>query len=301
MAYKVFDPHKSFLCLPIVWLTIVILASLSIILGWVITCHSEINLDLSYEGMNNFIAVFRLPLGISALIIPIVALLAANHRSEQTKEQIKVANAQNTFSNYYKHIEEFDKYISPQVSKNKLSGGVDIDIRYAHSMFFPKAKDGDYSLSENVTSTITKLVNIPIKLFTLVPDDLSSDFDGELFDECVSVICDAHSLINRNKNSYRFKIINGDDKEYGGSYILKSKSLIISCAEILGLINKICHFSHDYIENSEIDCVLDISVDKFYIYNATSPFSPKNTMTFNVASNIYRQLALDFLEEIKKL
>ena len=48
-----------------------------------------------------------------------MALLAANHRSEQTKAQISSNAQQNLFANFYKHIEEFEKYIDTNTDKEK--------------------------------------------------------------------------------------------------------------------------------------------------------------------------------------
>jgi phosphoglycerol transferase MdoB-like AlkP superfamily enzyme len=88
MASKHFDPHTSFIHLPVVKLTVLILFSISIFLSTVIVFKSDIEWDFSYNGFNDALVIFRFPLGILATIIPIVALLAANHRSEQTKEQL---------------------------------------------------------------------------------------------------------------------------------------------------------------------------------------------------------------------
>ncbi|EJG1583068.1 hypothetical protein CIF45_RS22770, partial [Vibrio parahaemolyticus] len=110
MTSKYFNPHKSFISLPALWGVVVALSLFSLVLAFIIVANSELDVDLSFTGFNNFLTVFRVPLGILALIIPIVALLAANHRSEQTKEQIRVTNQQNNFANYYKHIEEYEKY-----------------------------------------------------------------------------------------------------------------------------------------------------------------------------------------------
>ncbi|MBO0154594.1 MULTISPECIES: hypothetical protein [Vibrio] len=88
------------------------------------------------------------------MIIPIVALLAANHRSEQTKEQIRVTNQQNNFANYYKHIEEYEKYAMTIADYEEISRR---NIRRNHKLLFSRAIDGDYSVSTELLETIKLL------------------------------------------------------------------------------------------------------------------------------------------------
>ncbi|EOX3980714.1 hypothetical protein L4D16_19045 [Vibrio alginolyticus] len=131
---------------------IFILLSIGIILTAIISISSDLDWDFSYKGFNLFVEAFSLPITIISAIIPIVGLIALNHRSQQTKvqldkaeTQLKIANAQyllaqkqNIFTNYYKHIEEYEKYI------DKI--GLHIaNSRESHSTMFPKAKNGDYT------------------------------------------------------------------------------------------------------------------------------------------------------------
>ncbi|SQD77856.1 hypothetical protein [Moritella yayanosii] len=83
MKLNMFNPEKSFLHLRIVWLAIFCLLMITGIVSLTIIYYTPLVWDLSSNGFNSFISVFRFPLGILTLIIPIVALLAANHRSEQ--------------------------------------------------------------------------------------------------------------------------------------------------------------------------------------------------------------------------
>ncbi|MDZ7660947.1 hypothetical protein [Thiohalophilus sp.] len=87
----------------------------------------------------------------AALIIPIVALLAANHRSEQTKAQILSNNQQNIFSNYYKHIEEFEKYIETNIDQTEM---LIEKKRSCHRRIYPKASKGDFSVDEELAAKV---------------------------------------------------------------------------------------------------------------------------------------------------
>lgn len=142
-----FDPETSFFELRIVRLT-----ALSFILTFLMMCFLIVfmsNLwgkwDLTYLGFNNLLEYFKVPLGFLALIIPVGAVYAANHRSEQTKKQIYLTHQQNLFTNYYKHIEEFEKFSNArtenlmvnEVLPTSKSNNSLLDIRAFHKALFP--------------------------------------------------------------------------------------------------------------------------------------------------------------------
>ncbi|MDC5850903.1 hypothetical protein OPW32_17045 [Vibrio europaeus] len=144
-----FDPDTSFFELRIVRLT-----AISFILTFFMMCFLIVfmsNLwgkwDLTYSGFNNLLEYFKVPLGFLALIIPVGAVYAANHRSEQTKKQIYLTHQQNLFTNYYKHIEEFEKF-SQERTKRLMSNKIletlptldtsIFDVRLFHEALFPK-------------------------------------------------------------------------------------------------------------------------------------------------------------------
>ena len=114
-----FDPDTSFFELKIVRLT-----ALSFILVFLLVCaviihQSELwgEWNFTHSGFNNLLDYFKVPLGFLALMIPVGAVFAANHRSEQTKKQIALTHKQNLFTNYYKHIEEFEKFTDKSLSR----------------------------------------------------------------------------------------------------------------------------------------------------------------------------------------
>ncbi len=293
MASKHFDPHTSFIHLPVVKLTVLILFSISIFLSTVIVFKSDIEWDFSYNGFNDALVIFRFPLGILATIIPIVALLAANHRSEQTKEQIRVTNAQNIFSNYYKHMEEFSKYLDPLVNNKGIA--VDIDTRYTHSNFFSNAKDGDYSLSSKALTSINSLVLLPYQLFELAPDDLSSPMDDELFNQCVITIENAYSLLNRNAGRYHYTTY--EDEKVESFYLVKSKVLISDSIKALNVLIKICSFSQEYVVPEAVKKISSLNINNVHVYNTPSPFASNKKLQLDVATDAYQDIAKKILRD----
>ena len=145
MKSKWFNPEKNLLTLPILWVTVSIIILTSLTLGFIIYLNTPLIKDLSANGFNNFVKIFSVPLGVLALIIPIVGLLAANHRSSQTSRAITTSNSQNNFSNYYKHLEEFKKHCNELKTKEDLHFGFkeikEIDSRIIHKILYPDAKD----------------------------------------------------------------------------------------------------------------------------------------------------------------
>lgn len=147
-----FDPKKSFFELRVVWLSFWTLTLIAVFLGIWIAVKSDLTLDPSFNGFNFFLSAFRFPLGILAMIIPIIAVLAANHRSEQTKEQIRLTNIQNTFSNHYKHIEEFNKFVEGL----EIADIDEIRTRRVHKKIFPLSHKGSHSIDSKLIHEFAK-------------------------------------------------------------------------------------------------------------------------------------------------
>ncbi|MGF1761097.1 hypothetical protein L4D76_24890 [Photobacterium sagamiensis] len=147
--------NRSIVQLKLLWFTVGILVISSAILAGLIITNSKLTWDPSYEGINNFVEIFKVPLSIVALIIPAVAIIASNHRSIQTAAQIKISIQQNIFTNYFKHKEEFVKYLSEYDDLFKgLKEPVCNDPSFLHKLFFPNVMDGDYSVDKEILITI---------------------------------------------------------------------------------------------------------------------------------------------------
>jgi len=106
-----------------------------------------------YEGINNAVDVFRIPISILALIFPAIALVATNHRSLQSKKQIENAQKQisamekqNDFANHYKHLEEFIKYIGGRYSH--------LDARSIHENVYCEIEQFDINLNKTAFSSV---------------------------------------------------------------------------------------------------------------------------------------------------
>ncbi|OCH54717.1 hypothetical protein A6D97_09505 [Vibrio sp. ZF57] len=222
-----FNPHRSFIALPIVWIVTLAIIITSSICAFLIVVHTPLRWDLSAAGFNNFVSVFRFPLGILALIIPIIALLAANHRSEQTKEQIRVTNQQNTFSNHYKHLEEFKKYVDIL----QLDDFDDVLLRKLHKKMFPRSLNGEMSLDLNVAVQFTRSCN---NIIDTLNKDSSLMGCTQALNECNYIYNDLHL-----RNSFKLPEV--------------SKAVALKIIDKqLSLIYLVLMFAHDCHESVEV-------------------------------------------------
>jgi len=156
------DPLKSFIELPILWIVVCILFIAALLISIIIIYNSNLFLSLDYTGFNSFVEIFKVPLGILAIIITYSAFLATIHRSVQTREQLIITNRQNIFSNYFKHIEEFEKYVNTIFPKDNVNI---VNVRTSYKYLFPKSFDGDYSINKSLLNAIeVEFMNIKKQL-----------------------------------------------------------------------------------------------------------------------------------------
>lgn len=162
MTSKYFNPEKSFLSLGVVRLAIGLIGLISIVVTAVITWKSGLVFCGSYDCFNNAVDIFKVPIGILALIIPIVALLAANHRSEQTKQQIKAALDQNKISNHFKNLLEFERYCRDVINKPKQCI---TDIRTAYNIVYPNSREGNIYISKEFILSFDESIRELVHLY----------------------------------------------------------------------------------------------------------------------------------------
>lgn len=168
-----FDPDTSFFGLKIVKFTALSFIATFMVMCSIIIYHSELwgEWSLTHVGFNNLLDYFKVPLGFLALAIPTGAVFAANHRSEQTKKQIVLTNKQNLFINYYKHIEEFEKFTEKRlepVLKHKVLDNLitpettAFDVRQYHKALFPELlHTGSIKVDGELISKLEAHLNIP--------------------------------------------------------------------------------------------------------------------------------------------
>ncbi|MCC4774997.1 hypothetical protein AB4077_19335 [Vibrio cyclitrophicus] len=167
-----FDPDTSFFELKIVRLTALVFITVFLIIFGMIIHKSNLwgKWNLTYTGFNNLLDYFKVPLGFLALIIPVGAVFAANHRSEQTKKQLALTHNQNLFTNYYKHVEEFEKFANNRLERLLTSPILKdcpdfessvFDVRNYHAALFPRLiQTGENRVNQHLINSLEKNFDI---------------------------------------------------------------------------------------------------------------------------------------------
>ncbi|WP_016970558.1 hypothetical protein [Pseudomonas tolaasii] len=154
------------------------------------------HIDLSAEGLNTFVSISKLPLGLLSLSIPFVAIVASVHRSIQTEAQISSAMTQldlakkkNALDEYYareKNLVDKCAFIEKKIGSlraRKKEGHTDhkVSISSPHKLFKAIYKDAipgkpsTYEASESLYMQIlveAMMIDENIKLYM-------GRFDGE--------------------------------------------------------------------------------------------------------------------------
>ncbi|AZR41791.1 hypothetical protein [Marinobacter salarius] len=137
---------------------IVVPLTLAAIVAWIFTSDSKLFWSFTPAGMNHFLNLFKLPIGIASLALPITAVVAANHRSMQTAKQIQEQNSQNIFSNHLEHRRFFGTFIE----ERKPFGNENIEVAVLYERLFPQASEGnlkpDNPLLDDIFQKVDKTV-----------------------------------------------------------------------------------------------------------------------------------------------
>lgn len=130
---------------------------------------------------HNFLTLFKFPLGLASLAIPLGALAASYHRSIQTSYQISLQRAQNNFSSYFYHLEKFEQFYH---SKYGQQAGIDAEnLRYIHDKLFPNARSGNYEIALIATKTVEDIHDLMVKINDTVRYQIVTEKKYNLIDE----------------------------------------------------------------------------------------------------------------------
>ena len=175
---------------------------------------------ITSECVNDAIYRHKLSLGIAALVFPLVALVASNHRSIQTVAQIQAAEQKNSFENYLKHKDFFEDRIKKITDKN-LEG---IDLNKLYNVVFTKnnAKTFDphvrgvndfiFSLEESFIFLMRNQKEISYTSYLRFVDvffrikHIYSKYSGLKKNNKISIILDLKEIEEKIKSYYKLLI-----------------------------------------------------------------------------------------------
>ncbi len=113
-------------------------------------CKPWVNIDC----FNVVLTQLSFPSWTTAVVSGFVALIALNHRSEQTNQQIVESNRLNNFNIHIKHREEFIKYIN-QRTYSYLS--IEKTGHALYQLHFPNSVNGDIRLSDDIKNELHEI------------------------------------------------------------------------------------------------------------------------------------------------
>lgn len=269
-----FHPEQSLFSLPVVQWTFSLFFLVAIILAVAIAINDPAPFSMTSKGLNNAADYFKIPLAILAIGLTFIGIYGANHRSEQTKRQIEralhqiqlttaqieITKGQNNFSNFYKHIEEFEKYCS----------SIEGDIfkithpRQLHRIIFPNAnaKTGDYELNKDFIKILDTLIDKFI--------ELSEGFNEESIEQRISSAYFIQMNLKKFQTRYHFKISNAgiSGKQYlhnTASFVLLEGGVRKLTTDLILLITKadeLLSFDITHSPNKKIKKILDLNLSQ---------------------------------------
>ena len=262
MSIDLFKPEKSFFSLGIVRFVFLFDIFIAMFFVWIIDSNSQLAWTFKgfdYSAANQAVIIFQVPLAVLAMLIPLIAVLAANHRSEQIREQIKVANVQNNFHNYYKHIEEFEKHC--QHIKNVDGEHVIIKPRSLHRLLFNNMEDGNPEMSFELTNTIDEYI---IGIFSALDsfadgteNEVEKASQNRLFN--LSITGSLNQLIEKFYLADNQKVIRMYD-ENPFSYEKNSPyGVFVAIKGICMIVDEILSFNTNYQESLLVKKILNYS------------------------------------------
>lgn len=202
--------------------------------------NSENHADLCFtaECYQAFLTLYKIPLTTLALAFPLAGIVGAYHRSIETNEQIKIAQTNNTFSNYIKHREDFLSYISEHTEREDSKLWIS-DMRSFYRAIFP---ENDYlhfdpSLPNAEENTILR----KLEVLKQKMEELSSQVDiteqamFELY-ELIDIANKSIGLTQHRMNTFHISFEQGS---LVGPFLDVTYAPMLQVTELLTIANKI--------------------------------------------------------------
>ncbi len=279
---QLFDPETSLINLkPVRWCfwTAIGLCSLTVIA--IATKAFALSFDFSGDGFNRLIDLYKVPLGILATGLAVIGILGANHRSEQTKrqiqrtshqidlttKQIELSRDQNNFSNYFKHIEEFEKY--RETLKSDL---VEVKkMRNIHSRIFPGARDGNF----RVDDVLAGFFALQLERLYLHFERMSTADHNKLASLAFAVI-NLREELSAHFSIYTKRTSGGHIVTENGNFTLPGNNMVglfLSVREVIDAIDSQLKFDRHYVSSEVYDALMDQPYGVIFpVGNGLAPF-----------------------------
>jgi hypothetical protein len=150
---RIYDSSNEYSLLHEALFTFPLILAYNIVVYFVYKVAKSYDFLLTIQGLKVFVEVYQPLVQVLGVIGVFMTFVALVNRSELTSKQIVIANNQykeaqnqNTFTNYFKHLEEFDKYAE---SKATMFANV-TDTRRLHGNLFGTFTDFHFKISKSL-------------------------------------------------------------------------------------------------------------------------------------------------------
>lgn len=219
----------------------------------------NITLNLTQKGYETFLSIFKLPIGIWSLSIPLVAIVAHIHRTIQTASQIEATKAKNLSDSFFSH----HKFVTEALSKlpdyplviNNADFNLKLDAPYSlYNKLYPKSSYEKGFSQEGFMDVVTAIQNF----IRTISSDLSMGkqetmSEKDLFHSLDSII----STVNRLKAEMLFSIYKTD---INNVYMYRSETRTFKLA--------IPYENEDELKN-EVKAIIELVTKVFELANIT--------------------------------
>ena len=189
------------------WSAIIVPFVFAVSIGIYIWLTSDLQYLKGYEGVNNLLSAYSIPLSVLALIFPLVAIIATYHRSSQAQIQIELLQRQNSFANFYKHKDEFEKLVSALEEQHNI---IFYDKEEIYRLLFPKNSpayfDPKYQPRTSDKHFLSVVIDDFLKIRIKIANLLSSENIRISQEQYIGII---YYDICRLSDNLRFKIDSG--------------------------------------------------------------------------------------------
>lgn len=138
---------RSYWSLPEVLMSLVLGIGIAVYIAHLNIIETELTLANSLQGssINDFfLYTLKVPIGVLAALTALLALFAANHRSQQSAYSMKLLKTQNDFSNYYSHRKEFRDHLEKFSDDSKAFL---TSTNALHDALYPDGRIGNLTLN----------------------------------------------------------------------------------------------------------------------------------------------------------
>ncbi len=224
------------------------------------------------ECVRTFFTVYKFPIAISGLSLPLVAMVAAIHRSMEAAHQLNEALLNNRFGNYLKHREGFEKLLDGFCEReNKgLERGLLVMAQKIYAELFPDSGFNNKSWNGRHDSGYLGKLDEHVEVVMSGAARGSSGFDFSCFLDSVSYLSREMHI---SYSPYSWVRLAGNDVSSGNRFVVSSLlaekyAFVIAVSDILEVYMLLKIYAGEYGGRDIARDFIDSDVFKSVIFSS---------------------------------